>query len=350
MNGDRRGVAEHGVCPTDPNSGRRSSGGPRRSSRSHVVAPLRFCLLAVTLLSSPFTGRAAPEPKNGGPVLAAWPLTYQGQKLLVYAQGQFKPYVKEFAPLGGVNILRDAPFDHLHHHGLMYAITVNGVNFWEESARAGFQKPVATIPWTESRSPEGRPRFTLQQTLHWLAPADAALPETAKAALLIERRTLTLTVDEAQKEVALHWRGEFEVGGKTNEVRLTGANYHGLGMRFIKEFDPLARHLNAGGAPDLNGRQDVSKHPWGSVSFEAPDRSATIVLYGHPTNARGAPWFFTMRTPFAYLSATQNLDKEPLVYHAGDTWQLNYLLTLHPELKSPEAIGQRGLPWQNAKP
>lgn len=293
---------------------------------------------------------AATPPKDGGPILASWPLNYQGQKLLVYAAGKFKPYVKELYTVTGQNILRDAPYDHLHHHGLMYAIKANGVNFWEEVAGCGFEKPVETSPWVEGKSRDGQPQFVLKQTLHWLAPADADLPDTAPAAILIERRTLTVTVNPARKEVALQWKGEFAVGPKTNQVTLTGANYHGLGMRFPKDLDPLAKHLNAGGPPDLNGRQDVSQHKWGSISFAPPNQPLTMVLFGHPTNARGNAWFFTMRTPFAYLSATQNLDQEPLVYRTGQPFQVNYLVTLYPELTSPEAINTRGQAWETSKP
>lgn len=293
---------------------------------------------------------AASEPKDGGPILAEWPLTYRQQKLLVYALGKYKPYVKEFSTLKGRNIFRDAPFDHLHHHALMYAIRANGVNFWEETAGCGFEKPVETSGWQEGKSADGQPQFTLRQTLHWLAPADATLADTIPAAILVEHRTLTVTVNEPQKEVALHWKGEFDVGPRTNQVILTGANYNGLGMRFLKEFDPLAKHLNEGGAPDLNGRQDVSKHKWASVSFDQPGQPVTAVLFGHPGNTRGDAWFFTMRDPFAYLSATQNLDREPLVYRAGEKWQVNYLVTLYPELKSPAAINARAEKWAARTP
>ena len=60
---------------------------------------------------------------------AGWVVNYKQQRLLVYAFDplKFKPYVKELASLGGTNILRDAPSDHLHHHGLMYAVAVKGV-------------------------------------------------------------------------------------------------------------------------------------------------------------------------------------------------------------------------------
>jgi hypothetical protein len=50
------------------------------------------------------------------------------------------------------------------------------------------------------------------------------------------------------------------------------------------------------------------------VSFDAPGHPATIALAGHPANARGDATYFSMLTPFAYLSATQALDKEPLSY------------------------------------
>ena len=53
-----------------------------------------------------------------------------------------------------------------------------------------------------------------------------------------------------------------------------------------------------------------------------PAKPATIALFGAATNARGDSHFFAMRTPFAYLSATQNLDKESLVYRKGERFEL----------------------------
>ena len=48
-----------------------------------------------------------------------------------------------------------------------------------------------------------------------------------------------------------------------------------------------------------------------------------------------------MRTGFPYLSATQGLDQEPLVYRAGDTFEISYLVTLYAEVKSAEALSER---------
>lgn len=283
----------------------------------------------------------SPLRLEAGVATNAWIVSHQGQPLLryVFNPRQAKPYVAEFSAPGGRNILRDAPSDHLHHHALMYAIKVNGLNFWEEVPGNGVERVV------ETSATESGGTATLRQVIHWVAPQDAFVADTTSAALLIEHRTLVLTMDAAARESALVWKAEFEVGKKTNDVTLTGATYHGLGMRFRQDLDKLADHSYAGRKPDLVNRQEVSPAKWASVSFAAPDQPATLALVPHPTNARGDGMFFSMITAFPYLSATQGLDKEPLVYHSGDKFTLRYLVVLYPEVKSTEAVEARARRW-----
>jgi hypothetical protein len=279
-----------------------------------------------------------------------WTLDYEGKTVMVYSfdPQRFKPFVKALNTLDGYGVLRDSPSDHLHHHAIMYGITVNGVNFWEETPGCGVEKVVESPPPVPERTAGGLPQARVIQLLYWLAPQDAFVPNSSAASLLIERRTLVLTVDPGKRETALHWQSAFEVGTKTNLVTLTGANYHGLGMRFLKELDPLAVHLAPEGKLDLsNSRQDVSPHPWEAVLFDAPAKPATIALFGAATNTRSDDHYFAMRTPFAYLSATQNLDREPLVYRRGERFELNFLITLYPELKTTEALADRGREWRS---
>lgn len=276
----------------------------------------------------------------------AWIVSHKGQPLLryIFNPRQYKPYVAEFSAPGGRNILRDAPADHLHHHALMYAIKVNGLNFWEEVSGNGVERVVET-----SASVTGG-AATLRQVIHWLAPQDAFLADTTPAALLVEHRTLVLTVDATTREAALEWKAEFAVGKKTNEITLTGAAYHGLGMRYVQELDAFANHNYAGRKPNLINRQEVSSTKWAAVSFAAPDRPATIALVPHPANARGDGVFFSMLSPFAYLAATQGLDQEPLVYHSGDKFTLRYLVLLYPEVKPTEALETRARSWRESTP
>ncbi|GAH87670.1 unnamed protein product, partial [marine sediment metagenome] len=54
-----------------------------------------------------------------------------------YRDVPFKPCVQQLFSPRGVNVLRDAPADHQHHHALMFAVSVDGVNFWEEQQAPG---------------------------------------------------------------------------------------------------------------------------------------------------------------------------------------------------------------------
>src|SRR5665213_2878936 len=77
-----------------------------------------------------------------------WTINYNGKPVMVYVfdPQNYKPYVQALNTLDGYGVLRDSPADHLHHHGLMYAIRVNGINFWEETAGCGVEKVVETLP------------------------------------------------------------------------------------------------------------------------------------------------------------------------------------------------------------
>jgi hypothetical protein len=278
-----------------------------------------------------------------------WTLNYEGKTVMVHAfdPQKFKPYVKALNSVQGYGVLRDSPEDHLHHHALMYGITVNGINFWEETSGCGVQKVVDSSPPDIDQTQNGKPQAKLTQLIYWVAPQDAFLPNSNTPPLLVEHRTLVLTVDPGKRETALRWHSAFEVGTKTNQVTLSGANYHGLGMRFLKELDPLAVHLGPEGPLDLsNSRQDVSPHPWEAVLFDLPSKPATIALFGAPTPPRGDDHYFSMRKPFAYLCATQNLDREHLVYQRGEHFELDFLVTLYPELKRRDSLDERNRQWR----
>ena len=270
---------------------------------------------------------------------------FKGRKLLVYvfATNQFKPYVRELYTLRGENVLRDAVPDHLHHHGLMYAVCVNGINFWEERNAPGIQKHVEMLH-TGSSEVRGVPAASFTELIHWLGPTNPAAP------WLIERRTLTLAVDERSQEVALRWDAQFQAGTNASKVTLHGPNYDGLGLRLPESFNHVARFQNSANqpytAPDTH---NVISARWTSVSGIMNGRDVMLVLYGRPDNARGDSAFFTMRDAFAYLTAAQGLDKQPLEYQAGDRFSLSYLLTVYPENKSPEFIQHRCQLWEKER-
>jgi hypothetical protein len=277
---------------------------------------------------------------------------FKGRKLLVYAfaTNQFKPYVRELYTLRGENVLRDAPPDHLHHHGLMYAVYVNGVNFWEERGTPGFQKHVELPLHTAKIDANGLPVAAFTEIIHWLAPTNRAAPNSLAAALLIEQRTLTVAVDEKNQEVALRWESRFQVGPSAGKVTIHGPNYDGLGLRLPESFNHVARFQNSADQPYTGkNTQNVIAARWTSVSGVMDGHEVMLVMFGRPDDARGDGFFFTMLDAFAYLSATQGLDQKPLEYSAGDKFSLSYLLTVYSENKPPEFIRQRCEQWERKR-
>lgn len=306
------------------------------------------CLAGLLVVTAIPASAATSTITTSTPEGKRWEVSFNGKPLCIYnyAPETRKPYVKELRTLGGENLLRDNVADHPHHHGLMYAIIVNGVDFWAETPGSGRQRSVGGVE-SASRTTAGRAEASFKHRIHWVAEAERDQAGDEARALLIEDRRLTLTVDEAGGEVALRWQSEFRFGGQTNAVMLTGREYLGLGVRFLKELDATATHNIGGKTPDLSGtKQDVSQAPWGAVSFTPTNAPASIAVFGSSRNKLGDPHFFTMARPFAYLSATQRLDKEPLVYTADERWMLDYLVTVYSEVKSTEFLNQRAAKWR----
>jgi hypothetical protein len=70
----------------------------------------------------------------------------------------------------------------------------------------------------------------------------------------------------------------------------------------------------------------------------------TVALFHHPDNA-GQPRIFSMINPFAYLSATQNLDQAPLEYRRGETFTVRHLVTVTPRRLTTETLERRYQRW-----
>jgi hypothetical protein len=274
-------------------------------------------------------------------------LRHRSNRILVYAFGtnQFKPYVRELYTLDGINVLRDAPADHPHHHGLMYAIQVNGINFWEEAKSSGYQIPHAEFIREVKHGPTGPPHARFSHILYWVPPAAALLPDPQSSALLKETRTITVTVDVETEEIAVQWQSEFEVGPASPEVTLTGTAYHGLGLRLPVEFDHEASRQNSAGRPHSEeGRDEVTEARWTAASQRVAGRVYTIAVYHDPANA-GQPRVFSMVNPFAYLSATQGLDEMPLKYKRGEKFTVRHLVTVTSGQLTHETLERRHQRW-----
>jgi len=239
-----------------------------------------------------------------------------------YKDVPFKPYVKEFFTPGGVNVLLDAPADHLHHHALMFAVTADGVNFWEEQQAPGRQvhQRFADVR-VDSR--DDAPFAGFSQRLDWQNPQSAQL-------VLKEIRTIEICNLVEPKAAILTWQSQFEAPDANESLTLSGSHYQGLGLRFVRSMDLEGEFRNADGKEGtvFRGEERLVRSRWCAYTAKAQGKDVTVAMFDHPGNERYPATWFMMNTPFAYLSATLALHEQPLKVELGKPLVLRYAVAL----------------------
>jgi len=238
----------------------------------------------------------------------------EGAALLQAAPSPMKPYVKELRTPAGVQVLDDAPPDHPHHHGLMMAVNVNGIEFWAERPPEdkGRQVVVSTVVTGGT---------AVVQSLRWTAPGGIVVLE--------ETRRIHIAAGRGMSPTILTWASELRA--PTNlPAELAGRHYLGLGMRFVGEFAGAAQFEYEDGAVSrtVRGTEKLTAGRWCAVRVVVGGRPVTVAMFDDPYNPRHPNEWFTMVTPFAYLSATLGLQQTPLRLAPGSAVSLRWGVAL----------------------
>ena len=242
-------------------------------------------------------------------------MTFDGKE--VYRQklenNTFKPCVDVLCTPTGRNILRDSPWDHIHHHALMFAIGVNGVDFWGEFDDTRGKQIV-----TSSRSRDfwidGYPNFpkSVRQdkaALDWTIPGGTVV--------LKETRNITVTCQSDPNATLLTWHSQLTTSDSGTAVTLDGDHYYGLGMRFDESMDKNGRFFandNIEPGEIVRGDERLTQCQWMAYTAKLHDEPVTVAVFDSPKNPRPM-LVFTMGEAggaFAYISATVNLFREKL--------------------------------------
>ncbi len=234
----------------------------------------------------------------------------------------FKPYVQELRTPAGLLVLLDAPADHPHHHGLMFAVGAEEVDFWTESENCGKQK-TRTI---EAHLPcplDILKFYRLRTELIWSSSQESD-------PLLEEERTIEVAAWQKQEATLLNWRSVLSVPESGKAIHLFGSHYFGLGMRFVPSMDKTGTFLNSSGKPGEIVRGDEHNVPanWCAYQASIEGKPVTVAMFAFPKNQRHPAVWFTMKEAFAYLSATLNLYKEPLELQPDKKLDLQYGVVL----------------------
>lgn len=250
----------------------------------------------------------------------------------------FKPYIRELFTPSGLNVLLDAPHDHLHHHALMFAVAVDGVNFWEETPTAGRQKH---LEFTKVGDSEGGLRgAALEEQLDWINPGGDRL--------LVEQRSVVVERPVPAGATMLTWESRLTVPTGKSSVMLTGSHYFGLGLRLIRAMDATGKFRNADDKPGtiFRGEERLVRSNWCAYTARVDGRDVTVAMFSHPSNPRHPTTWFTMAQPFAYLSATLGLHEKPLEIVEGKPVRLWYAVVLWDRLAESKEIDRQYQQWQ----
>ncbi|MBO6756450.1 MAG: PmoA family protein [Roseibium sp.] len=243
---------------------------------------------------------------------------------------RFKPYLHPLSTPNGHCLTLAKPHDHPHHKGVMFALSADDINFWEErqvrpGEAVGVQRHLGFGTITETGD-----RIGFEQSLLWTSETDD-LP-TFK-----ELRTITCSdpgngeayrwtwssILEALKDVRLiqsHWAHAAADG--------RSINYHGLGIRFRREFGSVFRgtHLFLDGV-ETDFSEGLGQRPHeiafiGTLDgFDSPPKAGVRVRQMR-TDA-----LFATKDPFP-LVCLGPTNAGPLDLKTGDTLRCDYELAV----------------------
>ncbi|MBI4881646.1 MAG: PmoA family protein [Planctomycetes bacterium] len=255
----------------------------------------------------------------------------RGELLYRSAGAPFKPYVKELCTPSGRNVLVDSPEDHVHHHGLMFAIGVGEVDFWGEEPPDQAGTIRAEGPGGSAAGAAAKGGWSLAEDLAWRAPDGTVL--------LHETRAIRVHQDPGVAPALVFWRSVLSPPAE-EAAALWGRHYFGLGMRLLREMDDTATFLHSEGAagPVYRGDERLTPGRWCAALGTSGGAPVTVALFDHPLNPRHPAAFFTMSAPFAYLSATLNLEQQPRLLAPGTALDLRFGVALFDGHATPEEI------------
>ena len=258
-----------------------------------------------------------------------------GQPVMRYAFGEvpFKPYVQELRSPAGVQVLRDAPADHLHHHALMLG---SGWTVWISGRRRRDAASRCTDPISIMADGRTGEMGRLVEKLDWMGPGGVLLAGGA-----IDRG------DHPGGATVLTWRSRLTRPEGMAAAKLTGSHYFGLGMRFAESMDTVARfvYVNEVEGPVVRGDERLTPGRWCAVQGQVGGKDVAIAMFDSPANPRPVAWF-TMREPFTYLSATMRLHETPMELKAGEPMNLRYGVAVWDGTVGPQEIARVYGEWR----
>ncbi len=260
-----------------------------------------------------------------------------------FSDKDFKPYVQVLRSPGGINVVRDRPYDHLHHRGLMFAVNMNDIEFWGQTWNMGSLGQQLYHPESLNLDTD---KNSLTGNLSWRSL------ESGKT-ILKEQRQVQLLDTSARQATVLAWKATFHVPPGTPPAVWKGDHYHGLGMRFTREMDesePFFFASDAQTPEHVRGTECLTRASWAAYHANSEGKPVTVAMFDAPGNPRFPAYWFTMHKPFSFLSATINTYRDPFEIPTGQKAQFRYGIAVFDGHTATPEIEQIYRQWLKAMP
>jgi len=290
--------------------------------------------------------------------LTFWPnrrevqIALPDQSLLLYsfATNLTQPAILEFHTFQGYNILASTQEPSQMLPGIGYDLTIDDLSFSGTTTNSGRQVAEPTLSRTvRARSPTS-PESEISQTIYWLRPGYSPNRPLEDQALLVEQRTLTLSLRRAQELSTLQWRSTFTAPQATAPVQLSSRIDQGLRLRLHAETNTIIRFINT---PALSLEEDSvepqTPDPWIAVRVSDESGDYTAAVFPHPATP-GDPVMYYVTQPSPFLSVGQDFGPQPFELEAGESFEVRYLIMLYSAHTSAEIIGKQYRRWVTSEP
>ncbi|GAC1651285.1 MAG: hypothetical protein NVS4B8_26150 [Herpetosiphon sp.] len=215
----------------------------------------------------------------------------------------FKPHLHPLNTPQGLTLSLASPHDHKHHKGLMYALRARDVNFWEESPTLPGELVGVQRHERFDRLIDDGETVGFDETLTWLA-------EDGTHPTFIENRSLRCVRSPDTRGFIWTWTNRLAAQRDLELIKSqwswqksdgTRVNYHGLGIRFRREFGCTGgNHLRIDGTEvtwaDGLGRPSTEATFIGSIDGTFPPPMAGVSIRQNHNFA-----LFVLAEPFAYM-------------------------------------------------
>ncbi len=257
-----------------------------------------------------------------------------------FSSDDFKPYVQVLRSPRGINVLRDRPYDHLHHRGMMFAVNMNDIEFWGQGWYMG---SLGQQLYQSDSLRLDHQTHCVSGDLSWNALEH-------KKSIMQEHRKIQLLESKA-KATVLAWESTFTVPAGHPKAIWKGDHYHGLGMRFTKEMDESESFFFAKDAQtpeNVRGTEYLTRASWAAYHAMSEGQKVTVAVFDGPANPRYPAHWFTMYKPFSYLSATINTYREPFEIEAGQAVRFRYGVAVFDGHAAVDEVQQAYSDWLKA--